>query len=190
MVDPAVPESCYKWTDTVKGLREGRTNSTTQDDASLECNMTRPDESPREVRPLIDHLLTAERNTRIGTWNVRTMHQTGEAAQVAHETKKYNILVLGLIETRWNGAGQTKLATGEHMIYSGYEDEGTHTHGVAIMATQSATIVCMECVTKNHYSKIQVNGKACSCDLVLCSCDLVLCSCDLVLCSCDLVLCS
>ena len=64
--------------------------------------MTRPDESPREVRPPTDHLLTAKRNTRIGTWNVRTMDQTGKAAQVAHKMKKYNIQVLGLSETRWN----------------------------------------------------------------------------------------
>ena len=50
------------------------------------------------------------------------MYQTGKAAQVAHEMKKYNIQVLGLSETRWNGAGQSKLATGEHIIYPGHED--------------------------------------------------------------------
>ena len=89
--------------------------------------MTRPDESPREVRLPIDHLLTAKRNIRIGTWNVRTMYKTGKAAEVAHEMKKYNIQVLGLSETRWNGARQTKLATGEHTIYSEHEDED-HAH--------------------------------------------------------------
>ena len=73
------------------------------------------------------------------------MYQTGKAAQVAHDMKKYNIQVLGLSETRWNGARQTKLATGEHIIYSGHEDEDhAHTHGVAIMATQSAMKACME----------------------------------------------
>ena len=159
VVDPVVHESCDKGTYTVKGLREGQpwqktpltgpithtgvklitkteminysTNSTTQDGASLECNMTRPDENPLEVRPPIDHLLTAKRNTRIGAWNVRTMYQTRKANQVAYKMKKYNIHVLGLSETRWNGAGQSKLATGEHMIYSGHKDEDhAHMHGV------------------------------------------------------------
>ena len=106
--------------------------------------MTRPDESPLEVRPSIDHLLTAKRNTRIA-WNVRTMYQTREADQVAYEMKKYNIQVLGLNETRWNGAGQTKLAIGEHIIYPGHEDEDhARTHGVAIIATQNAMRACME----------------------------------------------
>ena len=78
--------------------------------------MTGPDESLREVRPPTDHLLTAKRNTRISTWNVRIIYQIGKSAQVAHGTKKYNIQVLGLSEIRWNGAGQTRLATGEHII--------------------------------------------------------------------------
>ena len=39
--------------------------------------------------------------------------------------------------------GQTKLATGEHIIYSGHEDN-EQIHGVAIMATQSAMKACME----------------------------------------------
>ena len=31
------------------------------------------------------------------------MDQTWKAAHMAHETNKYNIQVLGLSETRWNG---------------------------------------------------------------------------------------
>ena len=96
-----------------------------------------------------------------GTWNVRTMYQTRKAAQMAHEMKKYNIQVLGLCKTRWNGAGQTKFVTGEHIRYSGHEDEDhAHTQGVAIMATQSAMKACMEW-NPVSYSKIQVNWKEC-----------------------------
>ena len=79
---------------------------------------------------------------------------------MAHETKNYNIQVLGLIETRWNVAGQTKLTTGEHIIYSGHEGED-HAH---TWSGNNGNTKCHERlhgvepgVSKNHYSKIQVN---------------------------------
>lgn len=51
----------------------------------------------------------------------------------------YNLSVLGLAETRWTQLGEAKLASGESIIYSGHEDEGTHhTEGVAIMMEKDA----------------------------------------------------
>ena len=47
--------------------------------------------------------------------------------------------ILGISETHWTGVGQTKLATGELLLYSGHiEDEAPHTQGVALMLSRSA----------------------------------------------------
>ena len=48
-------------------------------------------------------ILTMKAVTRVGTWNVQTTFETGKAARVARETKKYNIQLLGICESRLNG---------------------------------------------------------------------------------------
>ena len=60
------------------------------------------------------------------------MYQTGRAAQVANEMKRYNIDILGVNECRWMEAGKTKLTSGETMLYSGR-------NGVAIALSKYAT---------------------------------------------------
>lgn len=42
---------------------------------------------------------------KIGTWNARTMLQTGKLENVKIEMDKQNIEILGLSETRWGGNG-------------------------------------------------------------------------------------
>ncbi|XP_052271383.1 craniofacial development protein 2-like [Dreissena polymorpha] len=91
------------------------------------------------------HLLSMKATTKVGTWNVRTMYETGKAAQVANEMKRYNIQVLGICECRWNGSGLTTLATGEKIVYSGHAEENhDHTEGVAIMMSPAAANAPME----------------------------------------------
>lgn len=85
-------------------------------------------------------LLSTRKNITIGTWNVRTMYQTGKAALIAAEIQNYNRVLLGISEARWTQAGQKKLVSGE-MLYSGQEEENApHTKGVALMLYQSAQI--------------------------------------------------
>ena len=57
-------------------------------------------------------LLNIRTVLKLGTWNVRTMFDTGRTVQVAREIKMYGLQVLGPSETRWLGMGQIKLATG------------------------------------------------------------------------------
>ncbi|VDP23842.1 unnamed protein product [Schistosoma margrebowiei] len=68
-------------------------------------------------------LLTTRAKNFIGTWNVRTMWETGKISQIAMEMKRYNLAVLGISETHWTQAGQKKLATGEMLLYSGHEED-------------------------------------------------------------------
>ena len=74
-----------------------------------------------------------------GTWNVRTMFETGKTAQVAAEMRNYNISILGISESRWTDSGQKRLATGEMLLFSGHEQENApHTQGVAFMLSKAA----------------------------------------------------
>lgn len=109
-----------------------------EDGPSSRRTMTRCSESPREAaRPT--PLLTPKRITKVATWNVRTMYETGKAAQVAKEMERYDVSLLGLCETRWIQSGQMRLTTGETVLYSGHEDEDApHTEGVAFMLSREA----------------------------------------------------
>ena len=85
------------------------------------------------------HLLSPRETSRVGTWNVRTMSEVGKVYQIAKELRTYTLTLLGLCETRWTGAGQTKLGTGEMILYSGHEDSNApHTEGVALMLGKQA----------------------------------------------------
>ena len=87
------------------------------------------------------NILSTGGPTRLATWNVCTMYEQGRCANISKEMKEYNIDILGLCETRWIQAGQTRLSTGETIIYSrGHEDSNApHTQGVAIMMSEKAS---------------------------------------------------
>nr|CAH8854842.1 unnamed protein product [Trichobilharzia regenti] len=106
--------------------------------------MTQAGESLREAsQPMC--LLSMKAKVRMGTWNVRTMYETGKAAQIAAEMRRYRIEVLGICESRWNGTGRCQLPTGETVIVSGHpEDNHEHTEGVAIMMSPTATKALMQ----------------------------------------------
>ena len=83
--------------------------------------------------------LLSSRNITIGSWNVRTLYQTGKTAQVAAEMRNYNLALLGVSETRWTQTGQRRLLSGEMLLFSGHEeDNAPHTEGVALMLSRSA----------------------------------------------------
>ena len=90
-------------------------------------------EATRRITPLLTKV------TSIGTWNVRTMFETGKTCQVAAEMRSYGLDLLGISETRWTQSGQMRLNTGELLLYSGHEEENaTHTQGVALMLSKVA----------------------------------------------------
>ena len=60
--------------------------------------MTRLSKSQKDARRP-NNLLTSRKVTRIGTWNVGSMNQTGRTAIIAAEMR-YKMEVLGLSETR------------------------------------------------------------------------------------------
>ncbi|CAI2732551.1 unnamed protein product [Schistosoma spindalis] len=102
--------------------------------------MTPHDESrvsSEVTRPM--PLLTTRATTYLGTWNARTMWETGRVFQIAAEMRRYNLEVLGISETHWTQVGQQRLASGELLLYSGHEQENApHTQGVALMLSKQA----------------------------------------------------
>ena len=69
-----------------------------------------------------------------------TIYEQVRCANISKEMKEYNIKILEFCETRWVQARQTRLSTGETIIYSGHEDsDAPHTQGVAIMMTGKAS---------------------------------------------------
>ena len=72
---------------------------------------------------------------RLGTWNVRSLYQSGKLACVIQEMKKLNLDLLGVLETFWNNCGEflTSIPTLEEkfkVIYSGGEK---HRRGVGFI---------------------------------------------------------
>ena len=85
-----------------------------------QCSQTRKE----AARPT--PLLTPRITTKMATWNIRTMFDTGKTAQVAQEMRNYNISLLGLCETRWLLAGQMRLSSGETLLFSGHTEDGAY----------------------------------------------------------------
>ncbi|VDP27364.1 unnamed protein product [Schistosoma curassoni] len=67
------------------------------------------------------------------------MWETGGVFQIASETRRYNLEVLGISETHWTQVGQQRLDLGELLLYSGHEEEDApYTQGVTLMLSKQA----------------------------------------------------
>ena len=69
----------------------------------------------------------------IGTWNVRTLWETGKLSLLMNELKRFRYDIIGVSETRWTGKGET--ATGD-FIWSG--EEKIHANGVGFLLSRKA----------------------------------------------------
>ena len=106
-----------------------------RDGTSLDVLMTGPGEIQQEARPLTTPIFNTKANTRVGTWNVRTLFQCGCMEQVLKTMKDYRLDILGVSEMRWTGQGRLMI-DGATVLYSGKQDH--HTHGVGIILSSSA----------------------------------------------------
>jgi len=59
-----------------------------------------PSESRKEARIRKAQILTTKEQTRIGTWNVRTLYSTGKLAQVTNKMQKHKLDIPGVSELR------------------------------------------------------------------------------------------
>ncbi|VDP34328.1 unnamed protein product [Schistosoma curassoni] len=103
-------------------------------------------------------LLTTTATIYLGTWNVRTMWETGRVFQIAAEMRRYNLEVLAINEKHWNQVGKQRLASAELLLYSGHENENVpHTQGVGLMLSKQTKCTYRMGISwiKNHQSLLQ-----------------------------------
>ena len=96
------------------------------------------DQSPLvDVQSLIPRrIFAAKEVSRIGTWNVRKLFQSGKTAQLLREFDVYRMDILGISEMRWTGSGQF-VNNGKLVVYSG--NDVNHTRGVGIIFSRRAS---------------------------------------------------
>ncbi|GFO08927.1 endonuclease exonuclease phosphatase domain containing protein [Plakobranchus ocellatus] len=70
-----------------------------------------------------------DQSSKKAKWNVCTLYQKGKLENVIKEMNRIKIIILGLAEQRWTGAGSMKLGS-KTLIYSGGH---THERGVGIL---------------------------------------------------------
>ena len=103
------------------------------DDSAAEAVVMRLDEIHQEVQPQISMLSARTTTTKIPTWNVRTLYQTGKLAQVIKEFENYNLYILGVTEMRWAGSGKIKKKD-TTILYYGPEE--LHQKGIGIILNE------------------------------------------------------
>lgn len=74
-----------------------------------------------EARPLMTPIFNTKANTRVGTWNVCSLFQTGRMDQVLKTMKDYRLDILDVCEMRWTGQGRLVI-DGATVPYSGKQD--------------------------------------------------------------------
>ena len=83
--------------------------------------MTNLDQSREDVQDQIkSSILDAKHITKIGSWNVQTLYQSGKLAQVIREFNNYKLNILGLSEVRWTGSGRLNDKS-ISLLYSGHD---------------------------------------------------------------------
>ena len=94
-------------------------------DSAVEEGMTSRSQTRKEAsRPTS---LLSSRHLRMGSWNVRTLYETGKLALLKEEAVRYNLDVVS--EVRWILSGKTTIDR-YTFLYSGHkENEAPHTLG-------------------------------------------------------------
>ena len=136
------PLSCKKT--KVTETSTGTKHSGEGVDANQQADaMTDASESLTEAgTPKVD-ALQPKKKTRVATWNVQTLYQTGKLAQVVSVFDKYRLDLLGITEVRWLGFDKKVLQSGHTLIYSGKEN-GTHEEGVALLCSKEISRTLLE----------------------------------------------
>ena len=72
-------------------------------------------ETEKTMTPLSESLREAQRPMRS---LVHKMYAMDPATQVANDMRQYKIVILGISECRWTGAGRTRLTKGETVLHA------------------------------------------------------------------------
>ena len=56
-------------------------------------------------------------NLKVGSWNVRTLRQTGKLNELCDEASRYRLDIVGVQEVRLGGQGKLRISGGISFIY-------------------------------------------------------------------------
>ena len=98
-------------------------------------------------------------NLVVGTWNVRSLKQSGKVEILAMEMDRMAWNILGIAEMRWKGIGESTTGKGHKIWFSGNSTK--HVNGVGIMVNNNTKKSIMECTPVNErIIAIRIAGKA------------------------------
>ena len=131
LTTPSCKKQLVTETSTIENASGDRGDAGQPHDGSL----TVASESRKEADSPTADTLKPNKKSRVGTWNVRTLHQTGKLSQVVKEFDNYKLDLLALSETRWTGSDKKSLQSGHVFIYSGRGDD-IHEQGVGLLVSK------------------------------------------------------
>ena len=91
------------------------TSSTSQTASTANIHISQHSQSPSQTTHT-NPKTSLRKKLRIGTWNVRTLYQTGALTGVLHEMELSKTDILGVSETRWSGSGHFTARSGHSII--------------------------------------------------------------------------
>ena len=80
-------------------------------------------------------------NTRIGTWNIRSLNSPGAARLLCDELEAGHTEMMGLQEVRWHGAGEMNIGN-RQLLWSGPPEGQPRQGGVGLVLTRYMTSMC------------------------------------------------
>ena len=105
----------------LKGQLRNGVNGTQMEAAPGRNGVERQDTPGRQQATVNNKPKNKKNNLKIGTWNVRTLAQSGKLENVKQEMDRMKVDLMGIAEMRWKGNG--KLISNDHtVLYSGPED--------------------------------------------------------------------
>ena len=64
-----------------------------------------------------NHQTATRRNNNRNIWNVGSLHACGKIQELTYELKRYRWDILGLVDVRWTGFGETTTDQGHETWY-------------------------------------------------------------------------
>ncbi|XP_039291111.1 craniofacial development protein 2-like [Nilaparvata lugens] len=90
--------------------------------------------SPGGAVSSVTERLKCQNEIRIGTWNVKTMSQSGKIHNAIQEMTHMKLSVMGVCEMRWPGSGSLKIQ--DHQVYFSGTDNDKHELRVCFIMTK------------------------------------------------------
>ena len=106
---------------------------------------------------------------RVGSWNVRTLHQEESYKKLLREMTNYKVEILRAMDAIWTDSGRRILSPGHTIFYSGHRADNLSRGGVAGIVTGKVDKTILEWTPANdRLMKIRFNSKVAKLTIITC----------------------